>query len=61
MAMALAGALVFGSTAIGFAAAEPVIEPTAAAAVQEQQDWTSPAPATHPQPVSATMSGMGWG
>jgi hypothetical protein len=60
-AMALSGVLVLGSTATGFAAGKPAIEPTAAAATQGQQDWTSPAPANHTQPISATMSGMGWG
>jgi hypothetical protein len=60
-AMALAGALVLGFTATGFAAGKPAMEPAAAAATQGQQDWTSPAPANHTQPISTTMSGMGWG
>jgi hypothetical protein len=59
-AMALVGVLVLGSTATGFAACKPAIEPTAAA-TQGQQDWTAPAPANRTQPISTTMSGMGWG
>jgi hypothetical protein len=60
-AMALAGALALGFAATSFAAGKPVTEPSSAGAIQEQQDWTPPAPANHTQPISSTMCGMGWG